>query len=217
MPASLRSTGRLALLMPFVVALALLSFLAAAAQETATEPAAVPVSTMSAEEAIAAVTGPDGVLRFDVAEDMTRFAFDSDIVHEDGMPTNGSAFITRGYIYPAGTLTESNGTLADGSPEFPELVLGEWVCRGWFVGEGAHATSGPMVVTTQLYNFGGTLGESLLVSDGYELADVGVAIDRAITGGTGAFLGADGAASQTFLGFNGSAGVNLSYEVVLVG
>ena len=64
-------------------------------------------------------------------------AFDQDNVHEDGMPANGNAFITRGYIYPAGTLTESNGTLEDGSPEFPDLVLGEWVCRGWFVGEGA--------------------------------------------------------------------------------
>jgi hypothetical protein len=199
--------------LPFVLALSLLSLVTTDAQEPAT---AEPVSALSADEAIATVLGPDGVLRFDVAEDMYRFAFDPDNVHEDGMPANGNAFITRGYIYPAGTLTESSGTNADGSPEFPELVLGEWVCRGWFVGDGAHASSGPMVITTQLYNFGGTLGEALLVSDGYELADVGVAIDRAITGGTGPFLGAAGAATQTFLGFNDSEGVNLTFEVQIV-
>jgi hypothetical protein len=217
MTSTLRSTGRLVLVLTFAVVLSLSASLAAAAQEGAAEPEQAPVSAMSADEAIAAALGPDGVLRFDVAEDMTRFGFDADNVHEDGTPANGNAFITRGYIYPAGTLTESNGVLEDGSPEFPELVLGEWVCRGWFVGEGAHATAGPMVVTTQLYNFGGTLGEALLVSDGYELADVGVVIDRAITGGTGPFLGADGAASQTFLGFNASAGVNLTFEIQIVG
>jgi hypothetical protein len=158
-------------------------------------------------------TAPRQTLAFDVAEDMSRFVFDADVSHEDGMPKHGTAFITQGYIYPAGTLTESNGVLADGSPEFPELVLGEWTCRGWFVGEGAHAKSGPMVITTQLYNFGETLGAELLVSEGYELADVGVAIDRAITGGTGQYAGAYGEAHQTFLGFNASEGVNLRFEI----
>src|SRR5215217_1066834 len=110
-------------------------------------------------------------LAFDVAEDMSRFVFDADVAHEDGMPKHGSAFITQGYIYPAGTLTESNGVREDGSPEFPDKVLGEWTCRGWFVGEGAHAKTGPMVITSQLYNFGETLGAELLVSEGYELAD----------------------------------------------
>jgi hypothetical protein len=152
-------------------------------------------------------------LAFDVAEDMSRFVFDQDVVHEDGMPKHGSAFITQGYIYPAGTLTESNGVLPDGSPEFPAKVLGEWTCRGWFVGDGAHAKTGPMVITTQLYNFGETLGAELLVSEGYELADVGVAIDRAITGGTGQYTGAYGVAHQTFLGFNATEGVNLRLEI----
>ena len=45
-----------------------------------------------------------GTLAFDVAEDMTRFVFAEQPVHEDGMPAYGNPFITQGYIYPAGTL-----------------------------------------------------------------------------------------------------------------
>jgi len=152
-------------------------------------------------------------IAIDVAEDMTRFVFDPDVVHDDGMPRHGSAFITQGYIYPAGTLNGSNGVNEDGSPEFPDKVIGEWTCRGWFVGEGAHAQSGPMVITTQLYNFGAELGNEMLVLEGYELADVGVAIERAITGGTGKYRSARGSAQQTFLGFNATEGVNLSLVI----
>jgi hypothetical protein len=187
---------------------------AVSAQEPATPQA---IAVPSAEEAIAAATSADGVLRVDVAENMGYFAWDPDLTYDDGMPAYGNSFITRGYIYPAGTLTESNGVNADGSPEFPDQVLGEWVCRGWFVGEGARTTGGPMVVTTQLYNFGDELGTAMIVTDGYELADVGVQIARAITGGTGQFVGAAGEARQTFLGFNASEGVNLQLELALQG
>ena len=168
-------------------------------------------SQPGAAAALAALTAPDGTLRFDVAEDMSRFVFAAQPVHDDGMPAYGNPFITQGYIYPADTLTESNGVLPDGSPEFPELVLGEWTCRGWFVGDGAHSKTGPMVITTQLYNFGAAYGDATLVSDGYELADAGVVIERAITGGTGALAGSRGEGQQTFLGFNASEGVNLSF------
>ena len=186
---------------------------AVSAQEPAANPLAI--SARSAEVAIAAATDSDGMLRIDVAEDMNAFAWDPDLAHDDGMPAYGNSFITRGYIYPAGTLTESNGVNADGSPEFPDQVLGQWVCRGWFVGEGARTASGPMVVTTQIYNFGGELGKAMIITDGYELADVGVEIARAITGGTGQFVGASGEARQTFLGFNASQGVNLQLELAL--
>jgi hypothetical protein len=155
----------------------------------------------------------DRLLRFDVAEDATRFIAAKEPAHEDGMPTHGASFISQGYIYPAGTLTETNGVNADGSPEFPDQVIGQWTCRGWFVGEGMHTTSGPWVVTTQLYNFGDTFGTDTLVSEGYEIADVGKVITRAISGGTGDHLGAQGQLSQTLLGFNASEGVNLSFEI----
>jgi hypothetical protein len=154
---------------------------------------------------------------FDVAEDMSRFVFDKDVAHEDGMPAHGSNFITQGYIYPAGTLNGSNGVLADGSPEFPELVIGTWACRGWFVGDGAHAATGPMVLTTQHYVFGEDLGTVTFASEGYELSDVGVPILRAVTGGTGPFSSIDGEVEITFLGFNASEGVNQQIVAELVG
>jgi hypothetical protein len=154
-------------------------------------------------------------MAFDIAEDMSRFVFDPSNAFEDGMPAYGSAFITQGYIYPAGTLSEGNGVLADGSPEFPDLVLGEWTCRGWMIGDGAHTTTGAMVVTTQIYNFGDVLGAETIVTDGFELIDTGIAIERAITGGTGQYANVDGTMQQTFLGMNASEGVNLTVEFTL--
>ncbi len=172
-----------------------------------------PFSALSAEDAIAAATTDDGALHFDVALDATHFAFDPDLVHDDGMPAYGTSFIIRGYIYPAGTLSEGHGVNPDGSPEFSEQVLGEWVCRGWFVGEGMQTTTGAWVVSTQLYSFGSEPGTAMLVSDGYELADVGVEFTRAITGGTGPFAGAGGEAHQTVLGLNGGGGLNLQFQL----
>lgn len=67
--------------------------------------------------------------------------------------------------------------------------------------------------TTQLYDLGDEPGEVTLVSDGAEIADVGVKVKRAITGGTGPYSGAGGEASQKLLGFNKSEGVNLRFEL----
>ena len=169
-----------------------------------------------AANAALAQRGSTTVLEFDVAEDMTRFVFDKDVTHANGMPKHGSAFITQGYIYPKGTLScgeQCTGVNADGSPQFPEQVLGEWTCRGYFVGGGAAAKTGPMVITTQLYNFGAELGNETLVSEGYELADVGVAIERTITGGTGKYREARGDGEQTMLGFNATEGVSLRMKL----
>lgn len=185
----------------------------ASAQEPAATP--LPISSLSAQESLAAAMDADGILRFDVAEDATHFVFDPDLTDDDGMPGFGTSFITRGYLYPAGTLIGSNGVNADGSPEFPDQVLGEWICRGWFVGEGMRTTTGTMVVTSQLYTFGETPGEAMLSSDGYELVDVGVEISRAITGGTGPFAGASGESRQVLLGLNATEGVNLQFELDL--
>jgi hypothetical protein len=158
------------------------------------------------------------VLEFEVAEDMYRFAFaPTPVFEEDGYPAYGNPFITQGYIYPKGTITcdeeGCSGVNPDGSPQFPDLVLGEWTCRGWFVGDGAHTTSGPIVITTQVYNFGAEFGRDMLVSEGYELADEGVVIQRAITGGAGKYKGSRGEISQSFLGWNASEGVSLSFSM----
>jgi hypothetical protein len=151
------------------------------------------------------------VIRFDVAENGTRFALDETPVFGDGLPAYGNEFITEGYVYPYGTLAVGadgvvNGVNPDGTPEFPDKVIGRWTCRGWHVGEGAHTATGPWVVTQQLFDMDGEAGRQTLTTEGYELVDVNVPVRRAVTGGTGANASAGGEATQTFLGFNGSAG-----------
>lgn len=161
----------------------------------------------------AADEAPSAVLRFDVAEDMSRFIFDKDVVYDDGMPADGSSFITRGYLYEYGTLQGGNGVNADGSPEFPDKVLGEWICQGYMINEAAHASTGVWVFSTQFFQLGEEAGTQTIVTQGYELADLDVAIARAITGGTGDYKSAGGESSQILLGFNASEGVNLRVEL----
>jgi hypothetical protein len=152
---------------------------------------------------------------FDVAENATRFVFDPSFADDAGLPKRGAAFVTEGYIYPAGTLTDSNGVLEDGSPEFPDMVLGQWTCRGWFTQDAATATTGQVVLTTQIYTLGAG-GEAFnFVSDGEELVDVGVVFSRAITGGTGPLQSSSGEVHQTLLGLNATQGVNLHFEAHL--
>jgi hypothetical protein len=153
------------------------------------------------------------VIKFDVAENVTKFAFDEAPVHEDGLPAYGNPFITQGYIYPEGTLNGSNGVLPDGSPEFPEKVIGEWICRGWFIGDGAHTTSGPVVVTSQIYQLGGDYGDVTITSEGYESLEINKEIKRAITGGTGQYQLARGEVTQELLGFTEQMGVNLRFTL----
>ena len=150
------------------------------------------------------------VLRFEVAEDGNRFAFDESRVYSDGMPAHGSGFVTQGYIYPDGTLNGSNGVLADGSPEFPDKVIGEWTCYGYMIGKAGHATTGAWVVSTQIYQFSGEYDGATVVTNGFEIADLNVPVSRAVTGGTGAFNGASGEQTQSLLGFTEQMGVNLS-------
>ena len=147
--------------------------------------------------------------RFEVAENGLRFAFASAPVHADGLPAYGNPFVTEGFLYPSGTLAGTNGVLADGRPEFPERVLGTWICRGYMIGDGAHTESGPWVTSTQTYTFGAGVGAATLITEGFELADTGVAVARAVIGGTGPFRGAWGEQRQTLLGFTEQMGVNL--------
>jgi len=148
-------------------------------------------------------------LRFDIAEDGNRFVFSQERLHEDGMPAYGTPFVTQGYIYPAGMLTGSNGVLANGEPEFPDDVLGEWTCYGYMIGDGAHTTSGEWVVSTQVYQFE---DGSTIITDGFELADFEVSVSRAITGGTGEYVGVIGQQHQILHGFTEQMGVNLTVE-----
>ncbi len=152
-------------------------------------------------------------LSFDIAEDGTRFVFDEEHRYDDGLPAYGNVFTTQGYIYPAGTLTcddgGCNGVNEDGSPEFPDLVLGEWTCWGTHVGDGAKTVSGPWVVTNQQFDLGKKFGSRMIVTSGYELVDFDEPIQRAIVGGTGRYATASGLQVQKLLGFNPSFGVGI--------
>ena len=172
---------------------------------------------------IASAAGTTGsatvsTLEVDIAEDGTRFVIDEAPVFDDGFPAHGNAFITQGYIYPADTLTDSNGVNPDGSPEFPGDVIGEWSCTGYFIGEGAHATEGAWVYTTQLFAFGddADTGAETIVVTGYEGVEVGTIVTGAITGGTGGYATAIGDADQELLGINNpdlpTMGINKTVE-----
>lgn len=156
-------------------------------------------------------------LAVEVAEDASRFISGKEPVFKnDGLPAYGNPFVTQGYIYPKGTLkSATDGVNADGSPKYPDRVIGEWTCWGYHVGDGAHTKSGPWVVTTQLFSFGRKDGARTLVTTGYELVDQNTPFLRAIVGGTGSYSGARGQMTQTYIGSNpsgGGIGVNLRIE-----
>lgn len=146
-------------------------------------------------ESAATIFSDSNPLEFDVVESMAKFSFDEAPILPSALPAYGTPFTTQGYIYPYGTLEETSGVLVDGSPEFPERVIGEWTCRGYFIGNGAETTTGPWVITTQLFDFYNDKGYAEgkqsswanLVTEGYEIADVNVESTRAVTGGTGRY------------------------------
>ncbi len=183
----------------------------------------VPTSSASAASTAVGTNGMGPLAGVDIAEDGTRFAFDQNgPLLDNGFPDYGNAFVTQGYIYPKGTLTDSNGVLADGSPEFPDLVLGTWTCWGFMIGEGAATVEGPWVISTQLFEFHSELGdgsgvEDTIVTIGTEAPPGNPAVVRSVTGGTGRYAVARGQVSQTAIGFNASEGVNLTVDFDLVG
>jgi hypothetical protein len=177
-------------------------------------PPAVAPAAVTADEEIDQIMDEEGVLRFDVSEDATRFVWSGNPELVDGMPAASTSFVTQGYIYPAGTLSDSNGVNADGSPEFPDKVLGQWSCWGWRLGPSDHTASAPWL-NTHLFSFGDAAGEATLVSEGYSIDDINVAISRVVSGGTGQFAGVSGVQAETLLGFNATNGGNFSYEVTV--
>lgn len=153
------------------------------------------------------------VMAFDIVEDGSRFVFDQTHLDADGLPAYGNVFTTQGYIYPAGTITVDNGAAtgvnADGSPEFPDQVIGTWTCYGTHVGQGAKTKTGPWVATTQIYDFGEKAGDISIVTSGVEIVDLDVPVDRAVTGATGVSDLVGGRQAQAMIGFNQSQGVAL--------
>jgi len=83
------------------------------------------------------------------------------------------------------------------------------------INDAGHATGGVWVFSNQFFQYGDEPGAETLITQGYELADIDVAIARAITGGTGEYKTARGESSQTLLGLNASEGVNLRVEIAV--
>lgn len=161
---------------------------------------------------IEATAASDQVLQLDVVMDGTSFFFEGD-VDAQGCPARGTPFVIEGYIYPGGTLDtygDLSGVLPDGSPEFPELVMGHWTCSGWHLLDGS-ATSGAVVVTRQTFDLDlEHPGRDMVVTQGIELADKGLPFERVIAGGSGRFNGLSGQMTQVLVGgdFNQSGGFN---------
>jgi hypothetical protein len=145
-------------------------------------------------------------LEVEIVENGTKFTVDATPAFPDGAPAFGAKLITEGYIYPAGTVQGTNGVLPDGSPEFPDKLIGRWLCRGWFIADGGHTTTGAQLITHQMLDFGAKAGDETITTDGFEYADVGVQVHRAITGGTGQYARARGEQLQTLLAFPNNAG-----------
>jgi len=159
---------------------------------------------------------PSRTIKCDVAMDGTSFFFEGG-TNDAGAPLNGTPFVIQGYIYPEGTLAQNgllSGVLPNGAPEFPGLVMGTWICRGWHLQDG-NAQSGPVVATVQTFDFDlNEPGRETITTDGIELADFNVSFDRAITGGTGSYEGVEGSHRQIYVGngLNVTGGFNTSFE-----
>jgi len=164
--------------------------------------------------AAAMATGNDHGLTVEVAEDSSRFVPNGDHVIAEGdlagLPAYGDFFVTQGYIYPEGTLGENDPGVscefdAAGVPTSCTPLyepIGEWTCYGVHIGEGAATTEGAIVVTTQIYDFYDHNRHGTIVTDGFEGAEIGGTVARAITGGTGDFAVVHGEQHQTFLGLH---------------
>ena len=156
-------------------------------------------------------------LRFDVAQDGSTFVVLGPT--DGGFSLQGASFSVLGYVYPKGTLQGGavSGTNADGSPSFPDKVIGTWSCRGWFTKPDAVDVTGAVLVGTQLWDFNlDKPGSRTIVTDGIDLSvndeDFGVPFKRAIAGGTGRkFKGASGEQIEINFGFNESLGIDSTH------
>lgn len=148
----------------------------------------------------------------DVVADCNRY------IEDASRPAMGAYFIQEGVIYRAGTLAahcpggNGCGLKPDGTPEFPEAVIGKWRCWGSSVGHAVAAAGGPPSYSTA---DGGEPGEHALVSHGPEWVNLEVPFERAIAGGSGRFKNADGEVAQTRIGFNQTQCENYTFDFKL--
>lgn len=129
-------------------------------------------------------------------------------------------FLVEGVVYPAGTIPEGDGFVVtnDGS-------IGRWFCRGWLIINANRPQ--PHMTTDHQYYFGAVDPTEMWPAD--TLLSTGLegnnaerwTSTRAITGGTGAYLGATGAITQSQIGRNTTviddlAGPNFQFTADMV-
>ena len=112
-----------------------------------------------------------------------------------------------GYLYPAGTLETSNGVRADGTPEFPDKVIGRWMVLPWSAVPPTSAARRPRPAT-HVFRFATGAGATLLI-EGDDGAAVAPSVVWAVTGGAGRYGTARGTAREFELGRNKARGRNL--------
>jgi hypothetical protein len=175
--------------------------------------------------AAARAAEPEPTFSVDVVADCNRFISEG-VGHPHPGPVFGDYFMQEGFIYEGGTLAancaggDGCGLNPDGTPEFPEAVIGKWSCYGSFVGNGGATAEGVWLYSTQVYEFDVEQiddnvfapGEHALVSHGVERIDLNVPWDRAVTGGYGNFKRATGQVQQTKIGFNQTECENFTFD-----
>lgn len=146
---------------------------------------------------------------FDVAQRADTFRSSETIVGngtpvEDDIDTEGelrAPFLVEGYIYPEGTIPEGPGFVAT-----VEGTIGRWFCKGWLIIDDNRPE--PHVLTDQQYFFGAVdptepFPTDTLLTTGLEgMSEEGWEVTRAVTGGTGRYLGATGSITQHQVGTN---------------
>jgi hypothetical protein len=182
---------------------------------TARRSAAVCALALALPVAAARATESDPTFSVDVVADCNRFISEG-VGHPHPGPAFGDYFMQEGLIYEGGTLAancaggDGCGLNPDGTPEFPEAVIGKWTCYGSFVGNGGATAEGVWLYSTQVYEFDVEQiddnvfapGEHALITHGAERNDLNVSWNRAITGGYGNFKRSVGEIQQTKIGFN---------------
>jgi hypothetical protein len=193
---------------------------------TSRQSAVVCALALAVPAVAAHATEPYTTFSVDIVADCNRFISEG-VGHPHPGPVFGDYFMQEGLIYEGGTLSanceggDGCGLNEDGTPEFPEAVIGKWTCYGSFVGKGGATAEGVWLYSTQVYEFDVEQvepnvfapGEHALVSVGPERNDLNVPWDRAITGGYGKFRHARGQLQQTKIGFNQTECENFTVDV----
>jgi len=168
-----------------------------------------PASTQAEPPPHAGKPQPEPIVyTVDVAEDMDLFV-PTFVRPEDTQPERGSFYVTRGRVFPEGTIQ------GDGATFDPDTSghIGAWISRGTHLASASEIPDAPWwAATTQLFVVLGRQGKELLTTEGIEGQGT---IRRVVTGGAGNFAGWTGEAHQTLLGFNATGGVNLRVTFVL--